>query len=254
MADHENHNNNTDDRGPLARHLWLGAIETLINTFIDLDPATHDRVAELDGLVVRVKILDPYLPFYLLFTREGIEVSDVSPTPARVRVNARLFDLMRTLLGTSPINASGRPRVRVWGESESVAVLESLLNDFNLRTRAQQWTHDHLNLDIFWQKIRNHDPSWLQDLLPLPGMMRETIKELRLINEQLNVQRTTFENYRLSNNKERRRDLLLILVVFICISTALNTNFSLAMLAGLNIERLVLLLMGALLIFFRLRH
>lgn len=247
--------NNTagvDDR-QLGRYLWLGAIETLINAFIDLDAPTREQVRSLRGLVVRVKVLDPYLPFYLLFTAEGIEVSDETPTPAQVRVNARLFDLMRTLLGASPLSASGRPRVRVWGEADSVAQLETLLTDYNLRTRAQQWISGHLNLDQLWHKIRNHDPSWLKDFLPLPGMMRETLAELRLVNQNLLRHQDEFALYRQQSRRQRRHDLLFLSVAFLALLGGLSGDLLTQHLRDLRPDQLLLLVMAAVLLLSRLR-
>lgn len=253
MAGYDNYNDKNTDGRHLAQHLWLGGIETLINAFIDLDAPTRERIAELHGLVVRVKVLDPYLPFYLYFTREGIEVCDVAPGPARVRINARLFDLMRTLLGAAPQSASGRPRVRVWGEAESVATLEALLNDFNLRTRAQHWLREHLNMDSLWQKIRNHDPSWLQDFLPLPSLMRETLGELRLLNQNLQGQQAEFERYRLESQSQRRRDIIFMLLAFLAMMGAISGHLSAATISSIGNERLLLLAMGVLLVLSRLR-
>lgn len=254
MAGSDKHNDTHSDGRPLAQYLWLGSIEALINAFIDLDEPTRERVASLHGLVVRVKVLDPYLPFYLYFTREGIEVCEVAPEPARVRINARLFDLMRTLLGATPVSASGRPRVRVWGEAESVATLEALLHDFNLRTRAQEWLRGHLNLDTLWQKIRNHDPSWLQDFLPLPSLMRETLNELKLLNQNLKAQQEEFERYRHGTQQQRARDIIFLALAFLALLGGLTGSFSTESLTSLSGERLLLLVMGLALLLSRLRQ
>lgn len=241
-----------DDR-QLGRYLWLGAIETLINAFIDLDEPTREQVRSLNGLVVRVKVLDPYLPFYLLFTEEGIEVSDEAPAPAQVRINARLFDLMRTLLGAAPRTASGRPRVRVWGEADSVARLETLLTDYNLRTRAQQWLREHLNLEQLWHKIRNHDPSWLRDFLPLPGLMRETLAEIRAVNQNLRLQQQEFETYRAHARRQRIHDLLFLSTAFVALLAALGGELQLHRIGELQAGQVLLLVMAALLLLSRLR-
>jgi hypothetical protein len=253
MAGHDNYNNTPGDDRNLGRYLWLGAIETLINAFIDLDGATRERVHSLHGLVVRVKIIDPYLPFYLLFTSEGIEVCEEAPYPAQVRVNAKLFDLMRTLLGTSSVTGSGRPRVRVWGESASVAELEALLVDFNLRTRAQQWLQSNLNFESLWQKIRNHDPSWLQDFLPLPGLMRETLSELRLVNQNLKIQQLEFELYRKQAKQQRIYDLAFMALAFLALLGGLGGNATTQGLSELSGMQITLIVMGLMLIFSRLR-
>ena len=79
MADHDNYNNTHRDEGrPLGQHLVLGLIESLLNSFIELDPATLNEVTALSGLIVRVKLASPYYAFYLYFTPEGIEVLDVA--------------------------------------------------------------------------------------------------------------------------------------------------------------------------------
>ncbi|MDQ8036289.1 MAG: SCP2 sterol-binding domain-containing protein [Pedobacter sp.] len=254
MSAYDNYGDNPAHERPLAQYLWLGAIETLINAFVDLDAPTRARVLSLDGLVVRVKVMDPYLPFYLYFTAEGIEVSEVAPAPAHVRVNARLFDLMRTLLGTTPVSASGRPRVRVWGDAESVAELEALLTDFNLRTRAQHWLREHLNMDVLWQKIRNHDPSWLQDFLPLPGLMRETLNELKQLNQNLRAQQEEFERYRQSTRQQRSQDMVFLLLAFVALAGGLGGGLSAEALSQLDGERILLLVMGLVLILSRLRQ
>lgn len=254
MSGYDNSSDTHNNDRPLAQYLWLGGIETLINAFIDLDEPTRARVASLDGLVVRVKVLDPYLPFYLLFTSEGIEVSEVAPSPARVRVNAKLFDLMRTLLGATPTSASGRPRVRVWGEAESVAALEALLTDFNLRTRAQHWLREHLNMDVLWQKIRNHDPSWLQDFLPLPSLMRETLNELKQLNQSLRQQQEAFESYRKRTQQQRMQDMIFLLLAFLALAGGISGGFSAEAVGRMSSEQMLLLVMGVALILSRLRQ
>lgn len=252
MAGYDNNNASGGDNRQLGRYLWMGLIETLINAFIDLDAPTREQVRSLRGLVVRVKVLDPYLPFYLLFTSEGIEVSDEAPSPAQVRINARLFDLMRTLLGAAPVSASGRPRVRVWGEAESVAQLETLLTDYNLRTRAQDWLRSHLNLEQLWHKIRNHDPSWIQDFLPLPGLMRETLAELRQVNHNLQRQQEEFERYRLRARRQRVQDLLFLSAAFLALLAGLYGDLA-TRLGELRTEQVLLLAVAVALLLSRLR-
>ncbi len=254
MSAYDNSGDNNNEKRPLAQYLWLGAIETLINAFVDLDAPTRARVLSLDGLVVRVKVMDPYLPFYLYFTSEGIEVSEVAPAPAHVRVNARLFDLMRTLLGAAPTSASDRPRIRVWGDAESVADLEALLTDFNLRTRAQAWLREHLNMDVLWQKIRNHDPSWLQDFMPLPGLMRETLNELRQLNQNLRAQQEEFERYRQSTKQQRTQDIIFLLLAFMALAGGLGGGLSAEALKQMDGEKILLLVMALVLVLSRLRQ
>lgn len=254
MAGQDNYYKNSHEEGrPLAQHLVLGLIETLLNNFIELDAATRDQISALDGLIVRVKLADPYLAFYLYFTKEGIEVCDVAPGPAKVRVNARVYDLMRTLLGTSSHTSSGRPRVRVWGEASNVAALEHLLAEYNLRTRAREWLHGHLDLNSIWERIKRHDPSWLQDFLPMPGMLRDALSELRQLNQNLQRHQEELETFRQRINRQRAQDLLIMLVAFIIVLGGLTGGFTSSSLASLTPERILLLLAGIALVASRLR-
>lgn len=254
MAGHDNYNNNHREEGrPLGQHLVLGLIETLLNSFIELDAATRDQVIALNGLIVRVKLIDPYQAFYLHFTSEGIEVLDVAPGPAKVRVNAKVYDLMRTLLGTSNQTPSGRPRVKVWGEAESVAALERLLTEYNVRTRARQWLHEHLDINHLWERIRRHDPSWLQDFLPLPGMMRDALSELRQLNHNLQRHQEELETFRQHLNRQRRQDLLIMMVALLALLGGLTGGFTSATLAALTPERILLMIAGLTLVVSRLR-
>ena len=254
MAGHDDiNNNNSADGRPLAQHLVLGLIETLLNSFIELDKGTRERVTELSGLIVRVKLVDPYQAFYLYFTSEGVEVCDIAPGPARVRVNARVYDLMRTLLGTSSRTSSGRPRVRVWGEAESVAALEALLDDFNVRTRAREWLHGHLDLNAIWERIRRHDPSWLNDFLPLPGLMRDALAELRQLNENLQRHQEELERFRAQSNRQRSLDLVMMLLALVIVLGGLTGGFTVAAVANLTPERILLIMAGLALVLSRLR-
>jgi hypothetical protein len=253
MAGYDNYNDTSSDDRNLSRYLWLGAIETLINAFIDLDAPTRERVTSMAGLVVRVKVVDPYLPFYLFFTREGIEVCDEAPYPAQVRVNSRLFDLARTLLGAAPVTPSGRTRVRVWGEAESVAQLESLLIDYNLRTRAQEWLRGNLNLEALWQKIRNHDPSWLKDFMPLPSLMRETLNEIRLLNQHIQSQQLEFERFRKESGRQRTYDLVFLTLTILAVLAGLTDSLSVQNLEQLGSQQVLMLVMALLLLLSRLR-
>lgn len=255
MAGHDNYNNNErrEDGRPLSQHLVLGLIETLLNNFIELDKATHDEVTALSGLIVRVKLADPYLSFYLYFTPEGIEVCDIAPGPAKVRVNAKVYDLMRTLLGSPNHTASGRPRVRVWGEAESVAALERLLTEYNVRTRTRHWIQEHMDLGTLWKRIRRHDPSWLQDFLPLPSMMRDALSELRQLNHNLQRHQEELETFRQRVNRQRAQDLLIMMVALIVILGGITGGFTTASLAALTPERILLLVAGAALALSRLR-
>lgn len=226
-----------------SHHLLLGTIETLLNAFIELDDDSFRRARALDGLVVRVKILDPYKVFYLQFTHEGIEVSDQPAGIVKVRVGGRLSDIVSYVLGiTAPDNTR---RIRLWGESESIGVLRDLLREFNLRTAVQRWLQDHLDIEGLWGKISRHDQSWLTDLLPMPNMMRDTLSELRTLNKHLQRQETELAEMRSQFSRQRRTDLVFILLAMIAVVMALRGFDDLA---AITPDRVALLVAGVVLV------
>jgi len=128
----------------------------------------------------------------------------------KVRVGGRLMDILSYVLGiTAPENSE---HIRLWGEAESIQVLRNLLHDFNLRTAAQRWLREHLNVESLWQKVRSHDPSWLSDFLPMPSLMRDTLIELRSLNQSLRQQQEEFLLFRADLRKQRAQDMVFLVL------------------------------------------
>jgi hypothetical protein len=222
MTGNENnkHTGKRKTEQPAAHLLLLGTIETLLNALIELDEESLARSMALEGLVVRVKVLEPYSVFYLLFTSEGIEVSDDQPGTVKVRLGGRLMDIMAYVVGVTPPEDSHR--LRLWGDAESIRLLRGMLQDFNLRTAAQRWLREHVNMDGLWGKMRNHDPSWLTDLLPMPGMMRDTLRELGELKQALRQQQDELARLRTELRQQRRQDLVMLAMAVVAISLGLG--------------------------------
>lgn len=248
-------NNNSDEqrlgRAPaLIQELWLGALETLINGFIDVDAETHAQVRAHAGLIVRVKTSDPFLVFYMHFTPEGIEFSSRSPGPAQVRLGGTLLTLAGALIGGHGLDTPGK--IRLWGDNEEVAWLLELMRQFNLRTSAQRWLREHLNLGDFWQKLSLHDPSFISDLMPMPGMMRDAMNEIRALRKQLEAQQEAWEAEQLALQQQRRLDLgVMALVLAALLITLLPGDTLSARLHSLNTEHLLWIALSLTLIGFR---
>ena len=110
-----------------------------------------------------------------------------------------------------------------------------------------------MDISSLWEKIRRHDPSWLQDFLPLPGMMRDALNELRQLNYNLQRHQEELETFRQRINRQRAKDLLIMLVAVVVMIGGLTGGFTTASLAGLTPERILLLIAGLALIISRLR-
>lgn len=239
MTDNDNSGEQRLGRAPaLIQELWLGGLETLINAFVDVDPETHEQVRAHAGLIVRVKTSDPFLVFYMHFTPEGIEFSSRSPGSASVRLGGTLLTLAGALLGGHGLDTPGK--IRVWGDNEEVAWLLDLMRQFNLRTSAQRWLRDHLHLGDFWQKLSLHDPSFISDLMPMPGLMREALAEIRTLRKQLEAQQEAWEEQQRALQQQRRWDIGMMALVLTTLLIALLPGSTLVeRLHGLTTERML---------------
>lgn len=254
MAGHNNKNNSRHVEQPAAHHLMLATVETLLNAFIELDEETRIRANALHGLVVRVKVLEPYKVFYLLFTYEGIEVSDEQPGPVTVRLGGRLMDIISYVTGVTP--PTDTHRIRLWGDAHSITALRQLMHDFNLRTAAQRWLKENLNFDGFdglWDKVKRHDPSWLSDFLPMPGLMKETLAELKTLNQALKEQQDEFTKFREGLRQQRTHDLLCMIIAFVAISLGIDGLHASGGIAAMGTDKIVMVVTGVALLLSRLR-
>lgn len=222
----------------MVHDIWLGMLESLLNSFIDIDSETHAQVREHAGLIVRCKAANPHVVFYLHFTEEGIELSTRSPGPAKIRIGGNMVAMAGALLGGESLERPGR--LHIWGDSEQVAWLTELLRNFNLRTSAQRWLKDHLNLGDVMSKISRHDPGWITDLMPMPGMMREALSEIRTLRQQLEQQQELWRQQQLAWQSQRRWDLGMLVLILSVLVLALLPGATLPeRLQGLTREHLL---------------
>ncbi|HEX5277011.1 MAG TPA: SCP2 sterol-binding domain-containing protein [Fluviicoccus sp.] len=170
---------NAQHTGTLS-YFWLNSLESVLNSFLELDPERQQRIAPLNGMVVRVKTFSPYMIFYLQFSSDRIEVSPRAPGgEVQVRMSGRVRDLVWTFLGLGDeqrLEAKGQ--LNLWGDAEITESLRLLMQEFNLRSAAGSWLRNHWPLNMLWQKLSQQDLSWLQDLQPIPELIRQTREEV----------------------------------------------------------------------------
>lgn len=184
-------------------YFWLNSLESLLNSFLELDPEHRRHIAPLEGMVVRVKTFSPYMVFYLQFSSDRIEVMPHATGEVQIRLSGRVRDLVWTFLGLeNEQRLEARGQLNLWGDEVIANNLRSLLQEFNLRSAAGVWLKSHWPLNMLWQKLSQQDLSWLADLQPIPEMIlktREEVAELRIdlvrqsnqlesLQEQLNTQ------------------------------------------------------------------
>lgn len=179
-------------REEYARHagtlsyFWLNSLESVLNSFLELDPERQQYIAPLDGLVVRVKTFSPYMIFYLRFSSDRIEISPQPPGEVQVRLSGRVSDLVWTFLGLeNEARMEAKGQLNLWGDTEITNNLRLLMQELNVRSAAGTWLKSHWPLNLLWQKLSQQDLSWLQDLQPIPDLIRQTREEVAALRVDL---------------------------------------------------------------------
>jgi ubiquinone biosynthesis accessory factor UbiJ len=73
---------------------WL-AIENAINTYLYLDPETLQRLALLKDKVIKIKLTDWRIHFYLIPQHEGVHLRAIYQGPIDCIITGSSFDLLR---------------------------------------------------------------------------------------------------------------------------------------------------------------
>ncbi|RZU37082.1 SCP-2 sterol transfer family protein [Fluviicoccus keumensis] len=176
---------NAQHSGTLS-YFWLNSLESLLNSFLELDPEHRQHIAPLDGMVVRVKTFSPYMVFYLQFSSDRIEVSPRAPGEVQIRMSGRVRDLVWTFLGLEDEQRmEDKGHLNLWGDTEITNNLRLLMQEFNVRSAAGLWLKSHWPLNQLWQKLSQQDLTWLQDLQPLPELIRETREEVSELRREV---------------------------------------------------------------------
>lgn len=75
--------------------MLLTVLETAINKYLELDPETITRLAELDGKVVKIEINDWKLSFFVLPTRHGLQLLSAYSGPVNATLRGNINDYIK---------------------------------------------------------------------------------------------------------------------------------------------------------------
>lgn len=194
-----------------GQFLMLGALEVLLNQALAVHPqgaATLDRLA---GKVIRVRAHAPDIIFYCLIDKQGIELLPEYNGDADVRIRGSAGQLLhRALLPPDDQRPPEDEGIRIGGDEQTVALLRTALDTFNLWEALRTWLREHVAMPEFLGLLRQHDPAMLERLQNMPQLVGQALEELR---SQAAVQQQVLDELRSLKSAlqaERRSDMLAI--------------------------------------------
>ncbi len=201
-----NTNTPQDANSSFGHYLVLAGIEALLNSLISLDPLTVQALTRHNGLVIKIKIRQPYLVFYLIVDSEGLEVRSEYPGHSDIRMSSDLMTFLRIGFGMH----IEPDQLKIWGDAQKISELTGILQSFDLRTAVSGWLRQRVQLSDILERIRNQDSSWLKELTPVPGLMRDTMLQLKQMNQRLEQQERLFKEQQNRQRRQRLLDFMLI--------------------------------------------
>ncbi len=204
MPDSENPHD--QDPGSLGHFLVLAGIETLLNSAIALDASTVSALTQYEGTIIRLKIRQPYLVCYLIIDSAGIEVRDEYPGHSDIRITAGLLTIIRFFLGLPPQQTD----YKIWGDPEQILNFRTIHRGFDLRTAFSVWLRNRINISEIVQRIRDQDSRWLNELTPVPGLIRDSMQQMKHMRQSLETHEQQLATMHRRLQQQRLVNLLLI--------------------------------------------
>lgn len=204
-----------DERTSLTSFLTLGALETLLNQAIELDPSARDKLAGLHGTAIRVRCERPLFSIYILLYEDGVEVHEDYEGHVDIRVRGSLGAMLQWLLAPG-VEALEDERIRVTGPEDRVQLLGKAVQEFNLWHAMRTWVDSHVRLDQVMSWLRREDPRWISRLEQLTEGVDAIGLELgrqRLLLEDVLDE---IQGFKHGLRRERQLDML-----FLCSGMAL---------------------------------
>lgn len=199
----------------LAQTLALSALEFLLNQVLTSDPLGRERLAQLDGTVIRVRVEKPDEVIFLLVHADGVEVLTEFDGYVNVRVRGELGALLEWWLVPNSAETAHN-RLRVLGTDDTLQLLQETISDFSLWALVRSWLDNFTQLDDLLSVLKREDSRWHHLLKDLPDTVQHLSTEVaqqRLQHEDLSDELARFKTYVIT---ERRKDMAYALLALVC--------------------------------------
>lgn len=122
---------------PTLQTAALGSLEFLINKALELDPVTRQRLAEMNGKVLKIHCQSPEISVYCLLSKDGLKLQSwYEEDRVHSSISGRFSDYIQLFQAEDKAAALINGELSIYGDSGDFIALQSAL--------AQ--------LDVDWEK------------------------------------------------------------------------------------------------------
>lgn len=165
--------------------LLLGALNGLTNQALGLVDGAVEQLAQVDGLVIRLRMEKPELVTYALLHADGIEFLQHYEGRVDVRLRASLGAFLQYLLLPNEDHFSA---IRLQGSTHHLKVIQELLDYCSFSAVARGWLDHYVRFNDLLTLLGREDHAWLSRLDGLPADFQQLAGELaqqRLLQEDI---------------------------------------------------------------------
>lgn len=213
------------DSTTLPTFLVLGTLSNLINQSIFLVEGADEQLANVSGLVVRLRLEKPSLVIYCLLHNDGVEFLSHYEGTVDVRVRASVGALLQYLLLPNEEHADS---IRLQGSSAHLGALQELVDFCSFWSVARSWLDRYVRFNDLLQLLNREDPAWLNQLQGLPREIRQQAQHLaeqQLLQEDVVSEINHLRCQRRYDQVAFLCGFVLMLVAFMTFNGQLGTYF-----------------------------
>ncbi|UCE88534.1 MAG: SCP2 sterol-binding domain-containing protein [Pseudomonadota bacterium] len=130
----------------------VGALESALNTWLRLDPATPTRLAQFSGKVIAMHLRGLELTLYLLPDSQGVQIQSRHDGEADTTISGTPLGLVDMTLGGQGANTLFKGDVSISGDVELGQAFKQILDDMDIDW--EEWL-SRLTGDVLAHKLGN---------------------------------------------------------------------------------------------------
>jgi ubiquinone biosynthesis protein UbiJ len=188
----------------IVKPLLIGAMESAVNRYLDLDQNKNSFLAPLAGKIIAVTVQPFDETVYLCPTVDAIQILDHSPTPPDTQISGSLWSLGLMGLSSRPMRSVFSGEVKIEGDIHTGRKFQELFDklEIDLERKLSPYLGDGLAHQIsgFFRSGRN----WAKDSaetfrVNLTEFLQEETRDLPAVPEtdifyrQIDELRTAFD-------------------------------------------------------------
>lgn len=112
--------------------LALSSLEKIINTYLQLDPESVQRLSVLQGKIIKVRIVNWKTSFFIVITKKELKLTTTSKKNPDIIISGNLLNLFKTAWAKGSSPAFFKNQIKITGKTEIGEKIRDILVNINI--------------------------------------------------------------------------------------------------------------------------